>query len=201
MRKLSKKGRATRDRILRTAADLFHRQGVHLTSPNEVIRESRTGKSQFYHYFRSKQDLVHQVLQGYIAAIRQGEGPINYKIESWDHLRDWFHSQALLQDQFGMTRGCPFGTIASDLTENDDLIRQDLSLLFELVTHHLARFFLQEKASGRLDPQASETELANICISSIQGGMLIGKVRRERATVDLSTQHALKYLESFRRTP
>jgi AcrR family transcriptional regulator len=201
MKRLSKKGTATRERMLRAAADLFHRQGVHLTSPNDVIAESGTGKSQFYHYFKSKEDLVHQVLERYIAAIRDGSAPLNYRIRSWEHLRSWFQSQAQLQERFGMTRGCPFGTIASDLTENDDLLRQDLTLLFELVGHELARFFVQEKAAGRLDPRANEKELADFSIAAIQGGMLLGKVRRSRGAVDLSAHHALEYLEGFRRNP
>jgi AcrR family transcriptional regulator len=39
------------------AADLFHKQGVHATSPDEVIEASNTGKGQFYHYFKSKEGL------------------------------------------------------------------------------------------------------------------------------------------------
>jgi hypothetical protein len=30
-----------------------------------------------------------------------------------------------------MTRGCPFGTIGDEIAKNDELIRQDLSLIFE----------------------------------------------------------------------
>jgi AcrR family transcriptional regulator len=198
VKRLSQKGQATRERILRAAAELFHRQGVHLTSPNDILRESGTGKSQFYHYFKSKEDLVHQVLENYIAEIRAGRAPINYKIRSWEDLAAWFTSQAKLQEQFGMIRGCPFGTIASELTENDDLLRQDMTLLFELVGHELARFFLQEKAGGRLEARVSEVELANFCLTSIQGTLLIGKVRRDREMVDTSIRHALRYLQSLR---
>jgi len=47
-----------------------------------------------------------------------------------------------------MKRGCPFGTIGNEVTENDELIRQDLSLIFEIVKNKLAAFFLKEKAKG-----------------------------------------------------
>ena len=65
MRRESEKGAATRLRILGTAADLFHKQGVGATSPDEILEASRAGKGQFYHYFGSKEGLVHQVLQSY----------------------------------------------------------------------------------------------------------------------------------------
>ena len=55
----STRGAETRLRIIRAAADLFHKQGVGATSPDQVIEASKTGKGQFYHYFKSKEGLVH----------------------------------------------------------------------------------------------------------------------------------------------
>src|SRR4029077_17848831 len=91
------KGAETRLRIIRTAADLFHRQGVRATSPDEVIEASRTGKGQFYHYFRSKEGLVHEVLQTYLSEIQAGTSPVNYEIKSWSDLEKWFLAHVELQ--------------------------------------------------------------------------------------------------------
>jgi len=102
------RGAETRLRIIRTAADLFHKQGVRSTSPDEIIEVSRTGKGQFYHYFKSKERLVHEVLQAYLEAITTGSAPLNYEIESWKDLERWFRAQIELQKSFQMTRGCPF---------------------------------------------------------------------------------------------
>jgi hypothetical protein len=66
-------------------------------------------------------------------AIKTGAAPINYEISSWQELEDWFLSQLELQKSFGMKRGCPFGTIGNEVTEDDELIRQDLSLIFEIM--------------------------------------------------------------------
>jgi TetR/AcrR family transcriptional regulator, transcriptional repressor for nem operon len=68
------------------AADLFHKQGVGATSPDEILEASRAGKGQFYHYFGSKEGLVHEVLQSYIEAVETGTRPGNYAIGSWDDL-------------------------------------------------------------------------------------------------------------------
>jgi AcrR family transcriptional regulator len=78
------RGAETRLRILGTAADLFHKQGVRATSPDEVIEASRTGKGQFYHYFKSKEGLVHEVLQAHLEAIKNRTAPPqvrNYLLE------------------------------------------------------------------------------------------------------------------------
>src|SRR5262249_19069406 len=151
-------------RVIRTAADLFHQQGVRATSPDRIMEASGTGKGQFYHYFKNKEGLVHDVLQSHLEAIREGTAPLNYDIESWQDLEKWFRAQTTLQRSFKMTRGCPFGTIGNEITENDELIRQDLSLIFEVIRHKIASFFIKEKAKGRLVHEANEESLADFCI-------------------------------------
>src|SRR5438128_1266523 len=178
------KGDETRKQILAAAADLFHKQGVAATSPDQIIEVSGTGKGQFYHYFKNKEGLVHEVLQAYLEAIRNGGGPLDYDITSWDDLARWFNAQIALQKSYQMTRGCPFGTIGNEVTENDELIRQDLSLIFEVAKGKLATFFVREKTSGRLEPHVKEEQLADFCLAMIQGAMLMGKVKRDSQLVE-----------------
>src|SRR5215813_6526488 len=136
----------TKLRMIRVAADLFHKQGVVSTSPEEIIEGSGTGKGQFYHYFGSKAGLVHAVLHSHLEAIKRGVARVDYDVESWQDLEHWFLAHVEMQKTFSMTRGCPFGTIGNEVTENDELIRQDLNLIFELVKNKLAAFFIKEKA-------------------------------------------------------
>src|SRR6516165_11082914 len=121
MKARSPKGAETRLRIMQVAADLFHKQGVRATSPDQIIEKSGTGKGQFYHYFKNKEGLVHEVLQSHLAAIRDGTAPLNYEIEAWQDLEKWFYSQIERLRSFKMSRGCPFGTIGNEITDNDEL--------------------------------------------------------------------------------
>src|SRR6516162_11260458 len=180
----STRGAATRARIVRVAADLFHKQGVGATSPDQIIEVSGTGKGQFYHYFKSKEGLVHEVLQTYLDDITKGTAPLNYDIKSWQDLERWFLSNIELQKRFRMTRGCPFGTIGNEVTENDELIRQDLSLIFEVVKAKLAAFFIKEKAKRATPPGADAEALADFCIAAVQGAMLMGKIKRSSRLVE-----------------
>jgi AcrR family transcriptional regulator len=197
MRGESGKGAATRLRIIRTAADLFHKQGVGATSPDEILEASRAGKGQFYHYFGSKEGLVHEVLQNYIQAIETGTGPVNYEVESWEDLERWFASHIELQKKFRMARGCPFGTVGNGVTEKDELIRQDLSHLFEIVKNKLRAFFIREKAQGRLIEVADVDRMADFCIAVIQGGMLMGKIKRSAQPVEKAVREALAHLRGY----
>jgi AcrR family transcriptional regulator len=193
----SARGAETRQRIVRAAADLFHKQGVRATSPDEIIEVSGTGKGQFYHHFKSKEGLVHEVLQTYLDDIVSGTAPLDYEIDSWEDLERWFRSNIGLQKRFRMTRGCPFGTIGNEVTDNDELIRQDLSLIFEVIKNKLAAFFIREKAKGRLSQDVSEEEMADFCIATIQGAMLLGKIKRNGRPVETAVRQAMTHLKSF----
>lgn len=187
----------SRIRMVKVASDLFHKQGMRATSPDDIIEESRTGKGQFYHYFKSKEGIVHAVLESHLEAIKAGSGPIKYEIHSWRDLEKWFLSHIDWQMSFGMTRGCPIGTVANELTEEDELIRQDVNLIIELIKYKLATFFIREKAKGHLRKDADEERLADFCIATLQGAMLVGKIRRSKRPVEMAFREALGHLKHY----
>ena len=197
MTKRSNQGADTRLRIIASAADLFHKQGVHATSPDDVIEASNTGKGQFYHYFKSKEGLVHEVLQTHLEAIRTGSARLKYDIESWEDLERWFRAHLELQKSFSMARGCPFGTIGNEVTENDELIRQDLCLIFEVVRNKLSAFFIKQKAEGAIPKTADEGALADFCIATVQGAMLMGKIERSTRPVETTVTETLTHLRRY----
>ena len=194
-------GVETRRKIIATAADLFHKQGVHLTSPDEIIEASETGKGQFYHYFKNKEGLVHEVLLTHLEMISSGRSPVSYDVDSWDELRECFLIHIKLQERFNMTRGCPIGTVGNEVTERDELIRQDVNLIFQVIKNKLASFFIREKARSRLAKDAREDQLADFCIAAVQGAMLMGKIQRSSHVAEASIHEALKHLRRYAITP
>jgi len=64
---------AARDRILKTAHDLFYQEGIRATGIDRVIAEAGVTKVTFYRHFPSKNDLVLAFLE--------------YRHERWMH---WF---------------------------------------------------------------------------------------------------------------
>jgi AcrR family transcriptional regulator len=190
----TEKGEKTRLRILLAARDLFHAQGVAATSPDQVIEASETGKGQFYYYFKSKEGLVHAVLLSYLEEIRAGTSPVYFEITQWKDLERFFFAHLEMQRSFRMTRSCPFGTIGNGVTEKDELIRQDLNLIFEVMKGNLAAFFIREKAAGRMSKDADEEQLADFCIAAVQGAMLMGKIKRSSETVETTILSALDHI-------
>lgn len=190
----------TKLRMIRAAADLFHKQGVRLTPPEEVVKAAKATMNQFYHHFRNKEGLVHDVLRTYYDAIQNADGPvnsINYQISSWRDLEKWFLAHIKLQKSFQMKRGCPFGAVGNELIGEEGAVREDLNRIFELVKDRLAAFFAKEKSEGRLAKNISAELLADFCIATIQGGMLLGKVRKDSKPVETTVREALAHLKGY----
>jgi TetR/AcrR family transcriptional regulator, transcriptional repressor for nem operon len=195
--KRTARGTETRQRIIKAATDLFHRQGYRATSPDAIIDASGTGKGQFYHHFRNKDDLVHAVLQTHLQAIEAGAAPIKYDIDSWADLERWFLDHIALQKRYRMTRGCPLGTIGNEVTEADELFRLDLSQIFEVVKSRLVAFFTREKALGRLVAAANEETMADFCIALVQGTMFHAKIKRSSQIGEALLQEAMAHFRQY----
>jgi TetR/AcrR family transcriptional regulator, transcriptional repressor for nem operon len=173
----------TRLRIISAAASLFHKKGVRATHIEEISKAARVTRQQLYHHFRTKGDIAEEVVRAYLAEIKAGTSQLHGKLESWRGVKRIFTAQIELLEEFKMRRGCPLGIIGNELTEDDETIRQDLDLVFETLKERIATFLRKEKSEARLLPSADEEQLAEFCVATMQGAMLIGKVRRDSRTV------------------
>lgn len=57
---------ATRESILTSAVSLFEEQGYNVTSVQQIVDKAGRTKGAFYHYFDSKEDLLHGIHDGFI---------------------------------------------------------------------------------------------------------------------------------------
>jgi AcrR family transcriptional regulator len=193
-----KKKTGSRETILSAAVDLFHAQGVHATGLDEILRKSGTGKGQFYHYFESKDDLIHHTLRHFLELLKSGAIPVKLEIESWSDLEHWFQFFIAAQKAGGCARSCPIATIAAEVDDHQKLLRQDACEIFDWVRGSLVRFFAAMKKRGELRAGCDPDSLADFCQSIMQGGLLMAKIRRDSTPFEHSVQHALAYVKSLR---
>jgi TetR/AcrR family transcriptional regulator, transcriptional repressor for nem operon len=169
----------TRLRIISAAASLFHKKGVRATHIGEISKAARVTRQELYHHFRTKSDIAEEVVRAYLAELKTETSRFHGKLDSWRDLKRTFTVHIELLEEYKMQRGCPLGIIGNELTEEDEAIRQDLSLVFEALKERIATFLRNEKSEKRLLPSADVEQLAEFCVAAMQGAMLIGKVRRD----------------------
>ena len=191
----------TRLRIISAAADLFHRQGLRSTTTDEIIDAAGIARADFHQHFKNKVELASAVLRHYFEGLAAGVGPVKYELDSWDDLQECLQSHLEFQKRFKMTRSCPIGTLGSELKAGDDPTRHALCLIVELMLARLESFFSRERIAGRLSSTADVEQLANFCVATIQGAMLIGKIRRNWHSVETVFEDLLSHLKFYAKTP
>lgn len=189
---------SSKQKIIKTAMSLFHFQGVHKTGIDEILRKSGTGKGQFYHYFRSKDDLVHQVLQVFLSRLKSQEIAIAKELKTWKDLEQWFFFYIESQKEMGCDRNCPIATIGAEISTEQDLLRKDACDIFECARQPLLNFFRMMKDSGKIKKSIDPKSLTDFCYSIMQGGLLVAKIQRDITPFENSVNHALQYIYSLK---
>lgn len=178
-RTLTAKGRATRDRIVDVAAELVLTRGVAGTTLDDIGAAASVGRSQVYHYFADKRALVHEVVRGRVRAIvdRQTDDsePLD-NTEAWQRWRDRVVAGVTAASCVG---GCPLGSLASELAEQDDDARQLAAAGFARWERHFADGLRAMRARGALAAAADPEELATLVMVALQGGLLLAQVQRD----------------------
>lgn len=95
VRSVTHRGRKTRQKILETAAKLFHQRGVNATSVDDILAASDAGKSQFYHYYKSKDDLLRDVIRHHLERFMESS-PFMRQLDTWEGIRAWFDAAVRL---------------------------------------------------------------------------------------------------------
>lgn len=189
------KGARTRERIIQAAADLFHERGMNATSLGDILAASETGKGQFYQHFKSRDNLVAEVLR-YRRFFFEEQIKMR-PITSWEELRAWMDSFLVTQRGYKFTRGCPIGTAISALRPDQESERQELLRLCDAARENLTKFFKTEKTEGRLKTDADTRALANFAIACVQGGVLLNLLERKPKPGGAAIDEGFSHLRSY----
>jgi TetR/AcrR family transcriptional repressor of nem operon len=175
----TEKGRATRLRILQAAARLIAARGAAEVSLEDVEREAGVGRSQLYHYFDGRDDLLRAVIDVTTDAVLGAQDGLLDGLDSFAAIDRWFDGLVALQQQRGAVGGCPIGSLVGQLAERDEQTRAALATGFERWEQPLLAGLTRMRSRGELRPEAPVEHLADITMAAIQGGLLLTQVRRD----------------------
>ncbi|GAA2890358.1 TetR/AcrR family transcriptional regulator [Nonomuraea rubra] len=196
-RRLTARGAKTRARIVTAAADLMYVQGVGDTTLDDVLAASGVSKSQLYHHFDGKEPLVRAVIDHVGERVIERERDALGRVSTIAGLRRW--RDALVQNnalRHG-AYGCALGTLASEVSDQDDLGRQALSRLFSEWQGLLAGVLRRLQDKGTLPAEAPIDQLATGLMAALQGGYMLAQTARDVTPMATSIDMALAYIESL----
>jgi AcrR family transcriptional regulator len=191
------KGRATRERIIDTAADLIYDRGVAAVTLDDVRDTTDTSKSQLYHYFADKNDLVHAVIDRQRERVLAFHQPRLASLSNWDDISRWCDAIVAAQAERQCRSGCPLGSLANAVAEIDEAARAQLSQAFTDWQQLLADGLQGMISSGELQREADPDRLALSTIASLQGGLILAELERDTRPLEIALDAAIAHLRSF----
>ena len=133
--------KTTREHIVEAADDLFYRQGYEHTSFSNIAGAVQISRGNFYHHFKTKDEILDAVIEARLAATRQMlERWENEGEEPADRIRSFIH--ILVANRVDIKRyGCPVGTLCGELAKLDHGSRSGAVKLFTLFRSWLRKQF------------------------------------------------------------
>ena len=191
------RGRASRERIVERAAELVAERGVAGTSLDEVLMAAGASKSQLYHYFAGRDELVeaavaHRCTQ-VLGELTQALGEIATLAELEAMLAGFvaeFEQQGL--------PGCPIGSLAGEVAERNDGARLRAAAAFDAWEGLFADALERMRERGELRADAPPGALATALLASIEGGLLLSQTRKQAASLQIAVQAALAHVRTYR---
>jgi AcrR family transcriptional regulator len=196
--RFTRKGLATRARIVSVAAKLMFEHGVAGTRMDELRGAASVSGSQIAHYFHDKRDLTRQVI-----ATRRNEveafhaKPQLGGLESLEALAAW--ADACVADVRKVYRrgGCVYGSLAGELLEADDDVHDELAAGYDRWLELFRNGLTAMRGSGDLRPDADPRHLAVALVAAHQGGAMITHATDSAEPLRVAVNAAVDYVRSF----
>jgi AcrR family transcriptional regulator len=180
--------RQPRDRILSTAARLFHRHGIAATGVDRVSAEAGVAKATFYRQYRSKEDLVLAWIRDpatrwfdrvFERAERTAPTPEEVIPAVFDAVADW-----LERDGY---RGCPYLHTIAELADidRDNRVRMAATAYLDEV-----RELLRDAAAAAGADRATGDRLHIL----LTGAIVLAAASRSSAPIETAREDSAQHL-------
>jgi TetR/AcrR family transcriptional regulator, transcriptional repressor for nem operon len=189
------RGRASRERIVERAADLFAERGIAGTSVDEVLAAAGAGKGQFYHYFRTRDELAAAAVGYRCAQVIDELTHALGDVSSMAGLEQALAGFAAGFEQTGLP-GCPIGTLATEVAGRNEAARLQAAAGFDAWERLLADALERMRQRGELRADAQPAVLATGLLASIEGGMVLSQTRKDVASLRIAVDTGLAHVRT-----
>jgi len=195
--RLTKKGRATRERIVAAASGLMFERGVARTTIEDIQEAAQVSASQLYHYFTDKSALVMAVIDHQTDRVLDCQHQSLDRLDSIAALQEWRDMMLGVLEGYNCAGGCPLGSLASDLSETDPVARAQLANSFAQWAELLRTGLAAMRERGELSEDADPDNLALAMLAAAQGGMLLSQVRRETKPLEVAVDAMIAHIRTL----
>ena len=189
-------------RLLQTAHQLIWRQSYGSVGVDQICEQSRVKKGSFYHFFRSKSELTVAAYEFHWEQVRLVLDRIfSTQIPPMERLEAYFahirRNQTEHLEKNGRVLGCPFASLGSELSTQDEAIRLMAQQISARKRDYLESTLSDAMEAGDLpiqDPKLLAQELHFFIVGLIQEA----KISNDLAVLDRMESGAYRIIGATR---
>ncbi|KFU77711.1 DNA-binding transcriptional regulator, AcrR family [Amycolatopsis lurida] len=185
---LTKKGAATRQRIIEAAADEIRDHGAGAATLDDICRRSGTGKSQLFHYFpEGKEQLLLAVAEWEAGQVIEDQQPYLGRLTTWEAWEKWRDVVVRRYRRQGVH--CPLGVLITEIGRHTPAAQAVTRQLLEQWQRQVQAGIEDMRESGDIGRDVDPVRASAALIAAIQGGVTIlmstGSADHLEAALDL----------------
>ena len=189
---MSEKGSLIRQQIVKTANNLFYHQGFNQTSFSDIAQEAGIPKGNFYHYFKTKEDILDCVIEQRQLSIQNMLQNIeNETMQPAARVKLFINTLNTSKKGYAQY-GCPIGTLISELGKNQQELKQDVSQVLLIIHDWIANQLEQTGIQHRQAIKHSKSILTRI-----QGAILLSQAFADKTYLQTEFQDLLDYIDNL----
>lgn len=191
-----KKGEATRRRIVAQTAGLLNTQGYRSTPVSEIMRVTGLRKGGIYRHFDSRTTLTLEAFQYAVARMRDrcqraAEGHAT-ATEALLALLEVFR-EASREEAF--RGGCPIVNLAIESDDADPQLRNAARKAMTQLLGGFEQVIERGMRAGEF-PKSDARACARVIVATLEGGLLLGNLYKDRAPLVAVWQHLQRYVRN-----
>jgi TetR/AcrR family transcriptional repressor of nem operon len=196
----AKGGRSTREALLAAATRLIHIHGYNQTSLDDVLRGSGVGKGNFYHHFKSKEDLGYAILDQIVVSFLERtlepcfSDPAGAPLAQ---IRCFLDRVLEAQRERNCVGGCPLGNLASELSDVHEGFRTRLASVFSAWQARLTDALDAARRRGDVGEECRPEAVAHFLVASLEGAILLTKLTKDIVVMEQCVTELKRYLSLF----
>ena len=189
-----------RPRIVLAAKRLFHERGYQAVGVSELCGVSDVNKGSFYHFFPSKRHLLLEVLSdswdetGLLRTWLQ-KPPTSPSHDFRHYLRELFAFHYAEWETSGYVRGSLLGNLSAEIrAANEPNIATEIKRLSDQQRRAFRALLTAGRSTGEFSIRDIDTN-ADGLLASIQGLLLLAKIRNDLSILPASESFLMKFTE------
>jgi AcrR family transcriptional regulator len=167
--KLTRKGMATRCRIIEGAVQEIRTNGVAVTTLDDILARTRTSKSQLFHYFPGgREELLLAVAEYEADLVFSEQEPYLNELTSWTAWERW--RDVVVDRHRAHARCCPIAVLLAELGRSSPSAQALTNSVIKRLHDQIASGIVNMQSQGKVPLDVDANRTAAALLAGIQGG-------------------------------